>query len=164
MDDQNRGQAVPPVAVADPIGGGDSLTGLPQSHDESLEQVEMQLVSYRHDGPLPAPQVMAGYQRVNPAFPERIMRMAEREMEHRHARELSELGIIDGRLWRGQVLGGACALGALAVAAYALFLGHPATAAIIGGTTVVGLATVFVIGRRSGAAKPSEAEAPDDQQ
>lgn len=99
---------MPPVAVADPTGGGDSLTGLPQSHDESLEQVEMQLVSYRHDGPLPAPQVMAGYQRVNPAFPERIMRMAEREMEHRHARELR---IIDGRLWRGQVLGGAAPWG-----------------------------------------------------
>ena len=48
---------------------------------------------------------------------------------------------------RGQFLGFAIGILALATAIAALLLGHPDTASVIGGTTVVGLVSAFLIGR-----------------
>ncbi len=49
--------------------------------------------------------------------------------------------------WGNQWLGFGIGLASLAAAIIALVLGHPATAGVIGGTTVVGLVAVFVTGR-----------------
>ncbi|RII41912.1 DUF2335 domain-containing protein [Galactobacter valiniphilus] len=35
----------------------------------------------RHEGPLPAPHTLAGYGHIDSSFPERIMRMAETQVE-----------------------------------------------------------------------------------
>ncbi len=40
-----------------------------------------------HSGPLPHPEILKGYQQIDPSFPERIMAMAEREQEHAHSLE-----------------------------------------------------------------------------
>lgn len=42
-----------------------------------------QLVAYAHSGPLPDPQTLANYGEIDATFPERIMRMAEVEIETR---------------------------------------------------------------------------------
>ena len=49
---------------------------------------------------------------------------------------------------RGQYLAFAAVWAALGVTAYLGYLGHAFAASVVGGTTVVGLATVFAIGRR----------------
>lgn len=48
---------------------------------------------------------------------------------------------------RGQYLGFTIGTFALVISAFALYLGHTGAAGIIGGATVVGLVSVFVIGR-----------------
>jgi uncharacterized membrane protein len=37
-----------------------------------------------HSGPLPAPEIIAGYEKVLPGTADRIVKMAEKEQDHRH--------------------------------------------------------------------------------
>ena len=67
-----------------------------------------------YSGPLPAPHVLAEYGQVMPGLPEKIVRMTEREQEHRHGLEREELAILQEaarsearRLMTGQI-GGLC--------------------------------------------------------
>ena len=72
-------------------------------------------------GPLPAADELATYGTVKEDFPERIVRMAEREQEHRFAMDRS-------RAWWihiGQVLAGAIAFGSFGVAVYAIANDQP---------------------------------------
>lgn len=87
------------------------------------------------------------YNAVLPGAAERIIAMAEAEAAHVR---MIETEALSGEL-RERRLGQICGLGigvaALGTAALALFLGHETAATVIGGTTVVGLVSVFVIGR-----------------
>ena len=40
--------------------------------------VAEQTISEKHSGPIPHPEIMRGYSSIDPSFPERIMKMAER--------------------------------------------------------------------------------------
>jgi uncharacterized membrane protein len=72
---------------------------------EGKTHVEQQmLVAEHHSGPLPTPDVLKGYQAVDPTFPERIMKMAE---ANNNASIESEKQIISGSFKsekRGQLL------------------------------------------------------------
>ncbi len=102
---------------------------------------------YYFQGPLPAPQILEKYNEVIPNAAERILTMAEKDADFQ--REIThkaiELESNERRL--GQILGFCIGCIALSLSAVSLFLGYPTTASIIGGTTVVGLVTVFVTGR-----------------
>ena len=84
-----------------------------------------------------------------PGAAERILRMAEQEQAagHRFARDA--VGFTAAETKRGQSFRFVAALAALGVTAYLGYLGHASAAGLVGGTTVVGLATVFAMGRRS---------------
>jgi uncharacterized membrane protein len=43
--------------------------------------------SYEFSGPIPSPEIFAGYDRALPNGADRVMKMAEREQEHRHRME-----------------------------------------------------------------------------
>jgi uncharacterized membrane protein len=81
--------------------------------------------------------------------------MAEKNADHRQAMEsaILEANIEAGKrkhkeITKGQLFGIISVLASFSVAAIALFLGNPATAATISGTTVVGLVTAFVTGQK----------------
>ncbi len=81
--------------------------------------------------------------------------MAEKNANHRQTMEsaILEANIEAGKrkhkeISKGQLFGIISVLASFSVAAIALFLGHPATAATISGTTVVGLVTAFVTGQK----------------
>ena len=99
-------------------------------------------------GPLPPPAVLERYDRLLPGAAERILRMAEREQAagHRFASEVIKGAAVQTK--RGQSFGFAAALATLGLTAYLGYLGHAFAASVVGGTTVVGLATVFAIGSR----------------
>ena len=106
------------------------------------------LQELRVSGPLPPPEVLLGYDNVLPGAAERILRMAETDQAD--AREANQLAIreaaADSR--RGQKYAFWIALSALAVAGVLGYQGHEVAAAIVGGSTVVGLAAAFITGRR----------------
>ncbi|HNM42790.1 DUF2335 domain-containing protein [Plasticicumulans sp.] len=141
--------AVPPARTPDlPAAVADDLSTI-NSAAAHMVQVAAQAFS----GPLPPPDLLEHYQRIQPDLVERLMRLTESEAAHRHALETQALAASERIEARGQRYGLLIGLAALAVAGMALSLGHEKAAMTIGGTTVVGLATVFVVGRWK---KPSE--------
>ena len=112
------------------------------------QEVTVQREEHVFSGPLPAPETLRGYDEILPGTAERIIRMAEREQTNAHEAGLLALRETAAGNARGQIFGGVVALAALGTAGFLGYLGHSIAAGIVGGTTVVGLVTVFVTGRR----------------
>src|SRR5690606_39448599 len=108
--------------------------------------------------PLPPPSELAAFDEIQPGFAERIMVMAEEQAKHRKQLEMKAVDaeIEDARsvrtqFRRGQIFGLIIAvlglISAVLIAAVNQTSGGAATASIVGGSTVLGLVGVFVIGR-----------------
>ena len=113
---------------------------------QSESQRTLHQVSVQHQGPIPSPVVLQQYEDIIPGAAERILQMAEQDATHQHDMHRKALDAQRREVRRGQILGFGIGIAALGSCLAALFLGHPTTAGIIGGTTVVGLVTVFVKG------------------
>lgn len=73
--------------------------------------------------------------------------MAEEDAKHRQQLENNALNFATNERRRGQYFGLTIALAGLITSIIALYFGSEVVAGVIGGTTVVGLVTVFVTGR-----------------
>lgn len=100
---------------------------------------EVQSVFQAHFGPIPAAHELSNLADVDPSFPERVVKMAEKQAKHRQA-----------TTERGQWFGFIIALVAFGVCIYAISVGFSGVAGTIGSITVVGLASVFVVGKLDG--------------
>ena len=95
-------------------------------------------------GPIPHPELLRKYEDVKPGFAERIVSMAERQLDHRIN---CEDKVVDGSVSeskRGQNYGLIVALMFLAGAVFLGYNGHDWLAGVLGGGTLVALVTVFV--------------------
>jgi uncharacterized membrane protein len=92
---------------------------------------------------MPPPDILRGYNEVIPDGAERLFRQFEIEADARraHQRRGQTHNLIVALVGRGAAL--IFALGALAVAAYALNLGHQWAASIIGGSTIALVVAAF---------------------
>ena len=110
------------------------------------------VVSAQWQGPLPPPAALEQYNDIVPGGADRIVRMAEQEVEHRIK---TEQAIVKGELaagQRGQYLGAAVAFLALLLAALLAYLGSPwpIVAALVS-VPVLGMVNAIVNGRRNDA-------------
>jgi len=99
-------------------------------------------------GPLPHPDILKGYNEVVPNGAERIFALAEKQTEHRMSLERK---VIDEEIrlsLRGQNFGFILGLTGLTLSALLAFLGHEVVAGIFASTTIIGLVTVFVVGKK----------------
>ena len=55
------------------------------SKEQQSEIIEAVSVSMGFSGPIPHPQILAGYEKIVPGAGDRILRMAENEAKHRHS-------------------------------------------------------------------------------
>ncbi|MBI3249239.1 MAG: DUF2335 domain-containing protein [Deltaproteobacteria bacterium] len=97
--------------------------------------------------PIPPPAILEEYDRVIPGAAERILKMAEADVQYQRDITFAALNSEVAEKKRGQVLGFLIGNLALVVTGAALYLGYPDVASILGGTTLVGLVSVFAIGR-----------------
>ncbi len=67
---------------------------VPEGREDALALVE---VLQGFAGPLPAPEILAAYDEVLPGLAERIVRLTEREQQHRHELEKGELAFLQQR-------------------------------------------------------------------
>lgn len=99
-------------------------------------------------GPIPHPEILKGYSEVVKDGGERIVTMAEKQSNHRM--QLEDYAIKEelkqSRL--GQVFGFILGLLGLGLATTLAMFGHDAIAGIFGTTTIIGLVTVFVLGKK----------------
>ncbi|KFC74532.1 hypothetical protein FG93_01118 [Bosea sp. LC85] len=100
------------------------------------------------EGPLPSPATLEAFRDIVPDAPERIFRQWEVESAHRRDYEMMALKGSIARDQRGQLAAIAFALSALATGIIALFLGYPAVAGVVVGTTIVSVVAAFLYQRR----------------
>lgn len=98
-------------------------------------------------GPLPSPDILIQYNQAVPGAAERILAMAENDSAHLQTMERMSLTAWYQERRLGQILGFSVALLGLAASTFLAMNGHEVTASVIGGSTIVGLASVFVVGR-----------------
>ncbi len=107
------------------------------------------VVTEAFSGPLPPPDALERYNSIAPGAADRIITMAEEETTHR--RKLEQDIVHNGyeEAKRGQIF--ALFIGALGIIAGATVsvLGAQWAGAVIGGSTVMGLVSVFILGREA---------------
>jgi uncharacterized membrane protein len=106
-------------------------------------------------GPLPPPKFLADYGKINETFPERIVKMAEREMRHRHSQQKKQIEIMAYstkterlEILFGQIFGFLIGIVALLVCAYTSLKGQPIVGGGIGLLGIGSIISAFIIGRK----------------
>lgn len=107
-------------------------------------------------GPIPHPELLKGYESIQTGFAERIVRMAEKEQDHRFDQDEGQLEcskmVISGASSdskRGQWLAFVVAVLFLSGSVFLAFNGHDTVASILGGGTLLGIVTAFIAGGKN---------------
>ena len=101
-----------------------------------------------HSGPLPSPKTLGKYNQIINKGAERSMSMAENQSNHRMTIEKTAIKRQFNQSGIGQVFALIIAIIALLISWDLASKGHDEVASIIGGTTVVGLVSAFIYGKR----------------
>ncbi len=118
-------------------------------------------VTKQFSGPVPPPSILEQYDQVVPGSAERIIAMAEREMDHRRDVELKIISKEYTEAGRGQIF--ALTIGTIAIiaAGFISVTGAQWTASVIGGGGVIGLVSVFILGRRDSWRRQHDGDSPE---
>lgn len=116
-------------------------------------EVILQAIS-AFQGPLPPPEILAGYEEISPGFADRIMAMAEKQQEHRIRLETSMVRRQLNQKSFGQLIGFVITIVILSAVVYLAIEGHDWLAGILGTTTLLGIGHIFVLGVRASNNKP----------
>ena len=105
-------------------------------------------ISKVHSGPLPDVETLNGYNQIIPNGAERLMQQVEKQSQHRRDIENRVIKWNSIESLIGQLCGMIIA-GSVLFASYRLAMnGHEAVASVLGGTTIVGLTSIFVYGKK----------------
>lgn len=136
----------------------------PQSKDvndedkESVSAVVRQEIRrvFSFSGPLPPPEILEQYNKIEPGFANRICRMAESEAEHRRALENYAVKADYKEARLGQIFAFLIGVITIGCGAWVANSGNPAAGGILSTVGVVGLVSVFIYGRKHKGAEQSE--------
>ncbi len=126
-----------------------------ESKTDEIEIMSHQVLGQIYQGPIPAPDVLKEYNMLLPGAADRILSMAEQEAFHRHKMEKRALEVEledlrararDSR-W-GQIFGFFIGTFTVLAGAYTAIQGYQWPGSLIGTSGVLGLVSVFVIGRK----------------
>jgi uncharacterized membrane protein len=123
--------------------------GTDQILTSGTAQAYSQIFQMEHEGPIPHPQILSGYDQLVPGSAKRIMDWAERDLEHNRTMETTLLQVVSTERRRGQYCAVAVCTLAFSAASYCAYVGATTAAAIIGGTTVVSLVIAFLGSRQA---------------
>jgi len=109
---------------------------------------QLHSISQVWQGPLPPPSALKGYEEVLPGAANRIIKMAERQVAHRQKLEKEQLEKVYQVQSRGQhyalIIVGGVTFGGMFLISY----GFEISGLLVYGTTLIGLAYVFITGRK----------------
>lgn len=129
------------------------------------------VVAFQHTqvfrGQIPPPEALREYEAISPGITGRLLDEVEREAIHRRAAENQQLSASEafltkaaGRLHEGQRLAFGLILVLIAVGTALGLTGHDNVAAVVFGTTVLGIASIFVLGKTLQPTTPKGSEKP----
>lgn len=125
------------------------LKKLSKEERKELASTVIMMQMRSHSGPLPSPETFEGYEAVLPGAAERILIMAEKQQDHRMDLEKKHLleQLFQSKL--GQIFGLIIAIVCISVGAFLVMNEHETAGIILFGSTLIGLVTIFVIGKKS---------------
>lgn len=126
------------------------ISDLPKDKQESLLRVlsVVKKESLSFSGPLPHPDILQGYKDVVPGAAERILAMAEKQAEHRQKIESKVINKQLAQTSLGQWFAFILTIVCIAVGTYLAVNNFTIIAGIIFSSTILGLISVFVLGKR----------------
>jgi uncharacterized membrane protein len=141
--------------VADLTEFGRELSEMPADKRAAvLAILHQEVTSFR--GPLPPPEALKQYDETIPGAAERILAMAEKQQEHRSKLEKM---IVEERIHQsanGQIFGFILALVFGGISFGVALIGYPILAGTLGCSTILGLAVIFVLGKKPSLMKQEE--------
>ena len=146
--DLDKSDASPEIKISEDV--EDILEQLPEQERKKVIMLLMRVSkSMSYKGPVPHPDIVKGYNEVIPNGGERILAMSEKQSNHRI--DLEKFAITEQlkQSRNGQLLGFIIAVICLIFSFILSLTGHETVAALIGGSTIVGLVTTFVLGKRT---------------
>lgn len=121
-----------------PPGISGKILGQPQSgHVIQVQQTQI-------SGPIPAPEIIAGYERILPGSADRIIKMAEKEQEHRHGMERTNTKMTAAIIILGQFLGFTIGISGIVGGIYLVLHDKPITGFSIFFASLATLVGVFL--------------------
>jgi len=123
--------------------------GIPKHKKQQIIKSLVVTMRKTHIGPLPDPETLAEYSAIIPNGAERIMQMAEKQMDHRMKMENKVVGgqMLQSNL--GQILAFLIGVAALSSATYCIVSGYEWAGSILGIGGLSGLVTAFIKGRNN---------------
>jgi len=125
------------------------------TEDDSGYNHFLQVHQSQYSGPIPPPESLEYYEGILPGAADRILRMAEESARSVRASNAAQWDVEKtiehnrhDETKRGQIFALATVLSMVVLAGVALVTGHPAVAGTICSVTVIGVATVFITGRK----------------
>lgn len=146
--DGKPGDGKPPVVIVEP-----------EMDEERLLEIWASF-----SGPLPPPEMLEAYKRAFPECPQRIVKMAEDQLQHRHRLEERKLTGDIAAERRGSYLGVALTGGAIAGAVYLLGAGQSLAGYVIFATQVVVVVALKLLARHDQAKELEEKTEPKEGQ
>jgi uncharacterized membrane protein len=116
--------------------------------EEIKSIVHAAAVEEQFSGPIPHPNILESYNRILPGAAERILSMAEEEQKHRQYLEKTALQNDKDEAKLGQICAFLIGVVAIVAGTYAAINGSATAGSVIGGGGVVGLVSVFILGRK----------------
>lgn len=117
---------------------------------EILQSLSFTLIQEKsHSGPLPDAEMLVQYNSVIPEGADRIMKMAEKQQNHRMQIENKVINSQSLQSKLGQIFGLIIGIVGIASGTYLASIGETTVGGIIAGGTVVSLVSVFVLGKKS---------------
>ncbi|TAG91176.1 MAG: DUF2335 domain-containing protein [Bacteroidetes bacterium] len=93
---------------------------------------------------IPDAEELEKYNKVDPSFADRIMKMAEKEQSHRHQTQTEIVQVTSKSNYRGQIAAILLSFGCLFAAVFTAYIGSNIVAVAIAITTTIGLASSFL--------------------
>lgn len=81
------------------------LNAVPENKREEVKEALMVMRSEMYSGPIPPPEALARYEEIQPGAADRILKMAEKQQDHRMALETKAIGGQVDQSKRGQIFG-----------------------------------------------------------
>ena len=121
----------------------------PADREKVLKALVKISVKSSFAGPIPPPDVLIGYNSAMPNGADRIVSMAEKQLNHRTSLEDFAIKEELRQSGRGQIFGFILGLVGFGLATFLALQDHETIAGIFLTTTIIALVTVFVMGKKA---------------
>lgn len=115
--------------------------------DQLRRIISVVMKQSHHSGPIPSPDSMAKYNEVIPDGANRIMVQSEEQGRHRREMERTVIRSQSIQTYLGQIFAFIVAISCMYVSYSMVMSGHEKQGALFGGVTIVGLVTIFIVGK-----------------